>query len=100
MNAQSIYPEGFIIQEFICFYATLIPRTVWNKVGPLDHKFQTGQDDLDYCLRAQNLKIPSMIAIDSLIWHFGGATADLSLTPQIRQENVDYYTKKWGRLPA
>lgn len=100
MNAESIYPSGFISQEFVCFYATLIPRKVWDKIGPLDRNFKTGQDDLDYCLRAKENKIPVVIALHALIWHFGGTTADEVLTNSIRNENIEYYKKKWGFYPA
>lgn len=99
MNSESIYPWGIISQEFICFYATLIPKKVWDRVGGLDPQFKTGQDDVDFSLRCKEKNIACAVALDSLIWHYGGATADLALTPEIRRTNIEYFAKKWGRLP-
>jgi len=99
MNSKSIYPYGLIAQDFVCFYATLFPKKVWDKLGGLDGEFKTGQDDVDASMRAKQLGIPCGIAINSLIWHYGGATADIALTTDIRRQNIEYFSKKWGRLP-
>lgn len=99
MNAESIYPPGFISQDFVAFYATLFPKKTWDKLGGLDPEFKTGADDVDCSYRARDLKIPCGFALNSLIWHFGGTTADLALTPEIRRQNIEYFAKKWGRLP-
>lgn len=100
MNAQSAYNRGIISQDYLCFYATLIPKKVWERVGEMDPKFKTGQDDLDYSQRAKDLGVPCAVVLDSLIWHFGGATADLALTDEIRKTNIEYFVQKWGRLPV
>lgn len=47
-------PIGTIRQTYrsICFMAAVIPRHVWNQIGPLDERFdQYGCDDLDYSRR-------------------------------------------------
>jgi GT2 family glycosyltransferase len=49
INANSIYPEGYINMPYLCSYATLISRECFNKVGFYDENFKTGQDDVDYC---------------------------------------------------
>lgn len=99
MSAQSLYTPGLITQEWVAFYATLIPKSVWQKVGPLDPNFKTGQDDCDYCLRARKLGIPAAVELSSLVWHFGGVTADQALTPELRKYNIDYYRQKHGVMP-
>lgn len=99
MKSRSLYAPGIIQRPFVCFYATLIPRSVWNKVGELDPNFKTGQDDADYCKRAIGLGIPSGVILNSLIWHFGGVTADVALTNETRHKNIEYYKQKWGESP-
>lgn len=99
MKAHSVYPPGLIVRPFVCFYATMIPRSVWNKVGKMDPNFKTGQDDVDYCRRAMNLGISSGVVLNAIIWHFGGVTADAALTNDIRQKNIEYYKSKWGDYP-
>lgn len=99
INARSVYPPGIISRPFVCLYATLIPRKVWNIVGELDPNYKTGQDDVDYCKRAAQKGIYSGVALSSIAWHFGGVTADLALDKETRIENVEYYKKKWGEFP-
>lgn len=98
-RAKSIYPAGAIARPFICFYAVLIPRAVWFKVGQLDPNFKTGQDDIDYSYRVKQNGFGVYIALHSLIWHFGGVTADQTLTTEIRKGNIEYFRQKWGALP-
>lgn len=99
MNANSIYPPGLIFQNELFFYAVLIPVKVWKEIGPLDPKFKTGQDDIDYSRRAQQAGVRMAVVLDCLIWHCGGVTADLALTQETRDENIKYYKEKWGVLP-
>lgn len=95
MNAKSLYPSGALFTDTLCFYATLIPRTVWDKVGRLDEQFKTGYEDSDYCSRARNLGIPLYIQLDAIIWHFGGITSEEYLTKEMSDKNLELYTKKW-----
>ncbi len=95
INAESAYPQGLLVTDMLCLYAALIPRKVWQKVGEFDEHFLTGQDDYDYCLRARALDIPRVIALNALIWHFGGVTADSTLDPSIREKNIAYFKSKW-----
>lgn len=95
MSAQSIYPPGVIITDMLCLFAAFIPRSTWEKIGPLDENFDTGQSDFDYCLRARELNIPRLIALNSLVWHFGGATSETSHTDERRKKNTAYFQEKW-----
>lgn len=96
MNAQSLYPPGVIVQSHLFFYCTLIPKSVWNKVGKFDEQFKTGPDDIDYSIRAEKLRIPLGICLDSLVWHFSGVTADKTLTPEMREKNQKAFEDKHG----
>lgn len=98
-NAFSIYPKGLLVQDFVAFYATLIPKKVWHKIGTLDPKFKTGQDDIDYCKRAKQQNIGSYVCLSSFVFHFGGVTADQVLSWDIRHANINYYKEKWGVSP-
>ena len=100
MNDMYIRPTGIIFRKFICFYCTLIPRKVWDKVGGLDDKFLTGCDDLDYSLRCKQYNIPAVIEESAFCLHHGGTTADQTLTTDIRNYNEKYFFEKWGKWPA
>lgn len=99
MNSHSLYPPGAWKQEFVCFYATLFPRKVWEKIGGLDESFKTGCDDLDYCLRCKQHNIPVLIEQSAFIFHHGGTTADVVLDNDTRKYNDDTFQKKWGIHP-
>lgn len=97
--ADSFYPEGLITQDWLPIYATLIPMKVWEKVGEIDEKFMTGQDDLDFSLRCKKLNITRAVVINALAWHFGGVTSSHVINTEMRQKNVEYFISKWGHLP-
>ncbi len=99
MNADSIYPTGAVWMNFLCIYATLIPRKLYEAVGDWDEKFKCGQDDLDYSWRARDKGFETVAVLDSLVWHFSGVTAESTMTMNNRRENVRYFKEKWGKMP-
>ncbi len=99
MGAKSLYPAGLLVMPMLCMFATLIPKAVWQKLGPLDENFKTGPDDIDYSIRANQAGIKLLVALDSLVWHFGGVTADDSVSVKRRKENLIYFKQKWGYFP-
>lgn len=79
-----------------CFAATLIPRSAWDKVGPLDEGFPLYYEDAEWCYRARSLGMIIRSAPQAVVFHaFGGrrpsGQAD-PLTPR-KLERVAY-----GRL--
>ncbi len=79
-----------------CFAATLIPRSAWDKVGPLDEGFPLYYEDAEWCYRARSLGLIIRPAPQAVVFHaFGGrqpsGQAD-PLTPR-KLERVAY-----GRL--
>lgn len=99
MNSGSIYNYGLIPQPYLCMFATLVPKSVWNAVGEFDENFKTGQDDIDYSFRAAQKGYHMFVALHALVWHFGGATADTSTSLKQRKENILYFKNKWGQFP-
>lgn len=99
VNAESLYPSGAIRQAILCMFATLIPKKVWDKIGPWDENFKTGQDDIDYSFRAQANKVGLFVCLNALVWHFGGVSTSEGISMEKRKENVRYFKKKWGTLP-
>lgn len=100
MNTDSVYPPGAFPQPHLCMFATLIPRKVWEKVGGFDENFKTGQDDIDYCKRVKNAGFNLNLALDVLIWHFGGVSADKTMDQSLRQESIKYFYQKWKEVPV
>lgn len=99
MNAKSFYPQGLITQPHLFFYATLIPRRVIEKLGLFDEKFKTGQDDIDYSKRAKAQNVSMAIALNAVVWHFSGATANKTMSEDMRCRNLLYFKEKWGEFP-
>jgi GT2 family glycosyltransferase len=56
-----------------CFAAVLIPRSVWEIVGPLDEKFPMYYEDAEWCYRARLLGYDVISAPKAIVYHaFGG----------------------------
>jgi len=97
LNAESLYNHGIILTDTLCMYANLIPKKLWDDLGGFDEKFGTGGDDTDFCLRAKrDYGAVMAICLSSLIWHFGGASTNHTLTPEMREETRLYFHSKWG----
>lgn len=99
LASDSLYPTGFIFPQTLYLYANLFPRKVWEKVGGFDENFKTGFDDTDWCMRAQRAGVRLAIAMNSLVWHCSGASADTTmgkLDSDVRAENEKYFRTKWN----
>lgn len=95
MNAKSEYPSGALLTDTLALYATLIPRTVWAEVGELDETFKTGYEDSDWCHRAKLKGYPLKVALNALVWHFGGVATKICLTDEQTAENKRKFEEKW-----
>lgn len=99
VKSRSLYETGFVKAPYLCFYATLIPRKIWEKVGLFDENFKLGQDDIDYSYRARNNGVMLVCCLDSLVWHFGGEGGSKGMDQSLRDHNALYFKDKWGVLP-
>ena len=101
LKAKSAYPPGLIVSHYLCMYATLISRSLYEKIGGVDEKFENGPDDIDYCWRAQAEGGVCIMDLHAVIWHFGEVTKEACGTQDTRRwlRNMDYFSRKWGRLP-
>jgi GT2 family glycosyltransferase len=99
LNADSIYPPGLLIEPYLCMFATLIPRTLWDKLDGFDTGLKGGPDDIDFCYRAQAEKHLCLVAEHALIWHFGSVSIETSYPADRWVLNMDYFRNKWGRFP-
>lgn len=99
MNAESVYyPGGILHEPYLCMVASMIPRKTWDKLGGFDETFTVGQDDVDFSKKAKKMGTHLGILLNSLVWHFGGATTEDS-SKELRQESIDIYKKKWNEEP-
>jgi GT2 family glycosyltransferase len=56
-----------------CFAATLIPRTAWEAVGPIDEGFPLYYEDSEWSYRARMLGYTVHVAPEALIYHAFGS---------------------------
>ncbi len=52
-------------------FCLMVPRTVWDAVGPMDPVFLLGCDDLDYSMRLTAAGYKMIIAPDVFVYHEG-----------------------------
>lgn len=94
MNVQSPFGFGVFFFDTLCLYACLVPRNLFSGVGPYDEARQ-GQTDIDYCLRVTRSGYWNGIVLNSLVYHAGGVSAELTHTPQSRAESLASFKQKW-----
>lgn len=98
MNATSPFYHGMFFYETLCLYAELVPKAVFEAVGAFDDSRQ-GQDDIDYCLRVRRQGFVNAIVLNSLCYHAGGVTADITMTDGSRAASLKSFEEKWGERP-
>jgi GT2 family glycosyltransferase len=86
--------------SFAPLYATLMRKSTWEKLGGIDVRFRTGQDDWDVALRAEKHGIKSAIEMSASAFHFSGtSTSKGELTTEDRLFNRDLFHQKHGFYP-
>lgn len=99
LEADSIYPQMFVNQQFLCIYATIMPIQAWKDIGPIDENYELGQSDLDWSLRAARAGYAQVSSMSALFFHFGGASNAPNLDDSRRKKNIMYFKEKWGAFP-
>ena len=83
------------------FFCVMLPRWVWEQIGPMDERFFPGffEDD-DYCRRLQAAGFEIGCAEDVFVYHELSATFDQEgarRKREIFERNRQRYEEKWGR---
>ena len=88
----------------LAFFCVLTRRGVFERVGPLDERFEVGMfEDDDWCRRAREKGFRLAVARDSFVHHWGrGSFRRLPDEEYLRiyRENRERYARKWGSAPA
>ena len=84
----------------LAFFCVMMPRAVYNLVGPMDENFGRGffEDD-DYCRRIEQQGLQKACADDVLVHHRLSASfakVNNSERQQLFERNKAYYESKWG----
>jgi len=61
-------------QEWVAFFATLIPRRVFEVVGFLDESFTNSGEDVDFCKRLRKMGYNIVETYKSFVFHFGAVS--------------------------
>lgn len=98
MQAASLYPGGALFYPHLCLYAFMIERKKWQALAGFDESFNLGYDDTDFCMRVRQNGMLSAIALGSVIWHFGGVSADQTQSTDKRDAAKAIFERKWGGM--
>jgi GT2 family glycosyltransferase/glycosyltransferase involved in cell wall biosynthesis len=90
--------------DMLAFFCVLLPRRVFDRVGPLDERFAVGMfEDDDYCRRLRAAGLRLAVARDSFVHHWGRGSFRRIPDAEYRRiydENRKRYEEKWGEAPA
>lgn len=93
------YPHSesiLLTVPWIPFYCTMLPKQVFEWVGDLDEKLDSRHNDEDFCLRARNKGVRTMVNLGVFALHFGGKTLDRSVSMAERDQATQHFIEKWG----
>lgn len=96
LNSHSIYPPAVFYYKTLCTYVLIMRRSTYEAVGDFEESLKTGADDIDYCLRVGDKGFVCGLVMDALVWHFGGVSADHTLSKEQRKANAEAFKAKWG----
>lgn len=80
--------------DWVAFYATLFDREVFNKVGLLNDKYESGGEDIDFCYRAQKMGFEISYNFNSFVFHFGAITRGDQIE-ELDQHNYQVAKKRY-----
>lgn len=83
------------VRSFVAFYCTMLPKKAWEMVGGLDDRMDARGNDVDYCLRAQQLGIHSFINLGAYALHYGDRTLPKVTTPEQYAACDQAFREKW-----
>ena len=91
---------GIVIDHrFNALYFTMMEKSIFKAVGGLDQAFRTGEDDVDFALRARENGCWLGHLLDAFVFHFSGQTADRERSREDRSFSIDYFNHKHkGRM--
>jgi GT2 family glycosyltransferase/glycosyltransferase involved in cell wall biosynthesis len=85
--------------EMLAFQCVVIPRQVYDQVGPLDEEFNIGMfEDDDYAFRLHQAGYVILCAEDAYVHHWGSASfsqLDFATYWRIYRENLQRFERKW-----
>lgn len=84
------HPKVVTNRKWLAFFSTVIPRHVINRVGLLDENLKSNAEDLDYCIRIEQLGYRFVTTFDSFVFHFGGVSrGDIKNQAMCQPEDAD-----------
>lgn len=84
----------FLQQEWVPMFATCVSKKIWEEVGPLDEELDTYGNDVDWCLRAKDLKYRCAIDPTALIIHFQHKTLSITKSEEVIKRSRNHLNLK------
>lgn len=81
--------------QSVSFYCTMVPKSVFVKIGLLDPKLEYRHNDVDFCLRGLQKGIPTVVSFNSFAFHFGTKTLN-HFPSSLKDEASKHFYHKWN----
>lgn len=87
-------PKILIRTEWVCFYAVMMTKQIWETNHGYDPLLEYRHNDQDFCMRASKLGVPSIINFGAFAFHFGSRTMK-HVDEVLRQNCSHHFVNKW-----
>lgn len=97
------YPRAkklLVATPAVSFFCTMMNRSVFEKVGKLDPLLEYRHNDQDFCIRAMNLGIPSILNFGAFAFHFGSRTLKQLPIQETQKSATEHFLKKHSTTAA
>ena len=81
---------------WIPFYCIMIPKRVWEHVGPLDERLDVRHNDQDYCYRARIGGVITAVNTGAFALHFGTKTLKKAHNDEEFDEATRVFNSKYN----
>lgn len=81
----------------------VVRKAIWHAVGGMDEKFAVAFNDVDFCLRVDQMGYRNLWLPQAELYHYESASRGKENTPEKRARflaEVDLLQKRWGSLLA
>lgn len=96
-QVRTFNPESSLLVRipWLSFYTPFMPTSVWKKIGRMEPLFDKKYNDSDFCFRAGEVRIPSIVNTGCYALHYGSKTTHGYMSASDEQTADKIFSERW-----